>query len=145
LAVVALGFAAWYTFRCGGRDRAGLQTKLQLIHAERRVVLEDGRGCADTKAAPFCHNVLALEPVRWTFTTADGVETTNHSAERALRPAVLWRKKSFGCPGAAGCRFVERMLTVTQTLRLQGRPVLDSLYEAGLAHRAGQPAPQLLL
>src|SRR5687767_14049022 len=33
---------------------------------------------------------------------ADGVEPTNNSAERALRPAVLWRKGSFGSESAAG-------------------------------------------
>lgn len=145
LSVVALVFDAWYAFRGGGIDRAGLQTELEPIRAELRVVLEDGCACADTKVATFCRNVLALEPALWTFAAAEGVEPTNNRAERALRPAVLWRKKSFGCHGAAGCRFVERMLTVTQTLRLQGRPVLDYLYEAVLAHRAGQPAPQLLL
>ena len=40
--------------------------------------------------------------------------------------------------------FVERMLTVVQTLRLQKRPVLDYLYRAIVTHRAGLPAPQLL-
>jgi transposase len=57
---------------------------------------------------------------------------------------VLWRKNAFGCHSAAGCRFVERMLTVVQTLRLQGRPVLDYLVDAITAHRSGLPGPQLL-
>jgi transposase len=61
-----------------------------------------------------------------------------------LRLAVLWRKKSFGSQSEAGCRFVERLLTVVQTRRLQGLPVLDYLHEALLAHRAGLPAPTLL-
>ena len=30
---------------------------------------------------------------------------TNTVAERALRPAVLWRKGSFGSDSEAGCRF----------------------------------------
>ena len=50
----------------------------------------------------------------------------------------LWVSK------AEGCQFVERMLTVVQTLRLQQRPVLDFLYRAIVAHRAGLSAPQLL-
>jgi len=57
---------------------------------------------------------------------------------------VLWRKNAFGCHSPAGCRFVERILTVVQTLRLQNRPVHDYLYRAIVAHRAGLPAPQLL-
>ena len=69
--------------------------------------------------------------------------TVNH-VERILRLGVLWRKNAFGCHSAAGCRFVERMLTVVQTLRSQKRPVLDYLYRAIVAHRSGLPAPQLM-
>jgi transposase len=61
-----------------------------------------------------------------------------------LRPAVLWRKRSFGCHSEEGCRYVERLLTVVQTPRLQGRDVLDYLQAALTAHRRGLPAPQLL-
>jgi hypothetical protein len=39
---------------------------------------------------------------------------------------------------------LEPLLTVVQTRRLQGRPVLDYLYKALVAHRAGLPAPTLL-
>jgi len=38
----------------------------------------------------------------WTFARVDGVEPTNNVAERALRPAVLWRKGSFGSDSEAG-------------------------------------------
>jgi hypothetical protein len=38
----------------------------------------------------------------WTFLRAEGVEPTNNAAERALRRAVLWRRKSFGTQSAAG-------------------------------------------
>jgi hypothetical protein len=72
------------------------------------------------------------------------VEPTNNAAERALRPAVLWRRRSFGCHSEGGCRFVERMLTVVQTLRLQKRRVIDYLADAITAHRQGLPAPKLL-
>ena len=75
---------------------------------------------------------------------AEGVEPTNNAAERALRPAVLWRRRSFGCHSEEGCRFVERMLTVVQTLRLQERQVIDYLAAAITAHRQGLPTPKLL-
>jgi transposase len=74
----------------------------------------------------------------------EGVEPTNNQIERRLRLAVLWRKRSFGSRGEGGCRFVERLLAVVRTRRLQGRPVLDYLYEAIVAHRAGLPAPKLI-
>jgi transposase len=61
-----------------------------------------------------------------------------------LRRGVLWRKNAFGCHSAEGRRFVERILTAVQTLRLQGRPVLRYLHDALVAHRNGLPAPSLL-
>jgi transposase len=94
--------------------------------------------------AAFCANVLALAPALWTFAHAEGVEPTNNFAERLLRRTVLWRRRSFGCASGDGCRFVERILTVVQTRRLQGRPVLDYLHNALRAHRAGKPSPKLL-
>ena len=67
----------------------------------------------DSKATPFA-NVLTLYPALWLFTAIEGVEPTNNHAERLLRMGVLWRKNAFGCHSAAGCQFVERMLTVVK-------------------------------
>ena len=78
------------------------------------------------------------------FASIEGDEPTNNHVERILRLGVLWRKNAFDCHSAAGCRFVERMLTVVQTPQLQNRPVLDYLYRAIVAHRSGLPALQLL-
>jgi transposase len=144
LDVVECLFADWWAFRRGELDRAGLQARLEPIARELQGVLEQGCARADSKAATFCANLLALYPALWLFTTLEGVEPTNNHAERILRLGVLWRKNAFGCHSAEGCRFVERMLTVVQTLRLQKRPVLDFLYRAIAADRAGLPSPQLL-
>jgi transposase len=145
LKVVRELFAVWEDFGAGRIDRAGLQRGLEPVAKDLHEALERGRGCADTKAATFCANLLALEPALWTFAAVEGVEPTNNHAERLLRSGVLWRKNAFGCHSEAGCRFVERMLTVVQTLRLQQRPVLDYLYRAVVAHRSGSPAPALLI
>jgi transposase len=48
--------------------------------------------------------------VLWAFVTVPGVEPTNDAAGQAIRPAVLWRKGSFGTQSAAVNRFVERLL-----------------------------------
>jgi transposase len=144
LEVVECLFADWWAFRRGELDRPGLQARLDPVARELQGVLERGCSCADSKAATFCVNVLALYPALWLFTAIEGVEPTNNHAERILRLGVLWRKNAFGCHSAAGCRYVERILTVVQTLRLQNRPVLDYLYRVIVAHRAGLPAPQLL-
>jgi len=50
---------------------------------------------------------------------------TANLAERSLRRAVLWRKRSFGTQSDAGSLFVARILTTVTTLRLQQRDFLD--------------------
>src|SRR5206468_1156756 len=80
----------------------------------------------------------------WTFTLWEGVEPTNNHAERVLRRGVLWRKNSFGHQSETGRAFVERLLTVVGSLRLQGRNVLAFLEAACRATLTGQPPPSLL-
>ena len=87
---------------------------------------------------------MKLEAALWTFGwEADG-EPTNNSAERPLRRAVLWRRRSFGTQSGAGSQFVERILTAVTTLRHQRRDVLAYLTAACAAAICGQPAPSLL-
>jgi transposase len=137
-------FHEWHLFRGGGCDRRELQQRLDGSARQLERLLRKGRCCADSKAATFCENVLALLPAVWRFVVTDGVEPTNNHAERLLRRGVLWRKHAFGSASVGGCRFVERLLTVVQTRRLQGQSVLSYLYEALVAHRHGLPAPSLL-
>jgi len=143
LAMVSIVFENWHLFR-GGGSRAALQRDLEPFRDMMRSWLEDGARCRDAKAAALCENLLAVEPALWTFLYKKDVEPTNNHIERLLRPGVLWRKNAFGCHSEAGCRFVERVLTVVQTLRLQKRPTLDFLYRCLCAHRHGRPAPKLL-
>jgi transposase len=144
LAIVDVVFDLWHSFRGGGLSRRQLQERIancrQVLHDE----LRQGCACADAKAAALCRNLLAVEPALWTFVAKANVEPTNNHIERLLRSGVLWRKSAFGCHSEAGCRFVERILTVVQTLRLQKRPVLEFLHQAVLAQRQGKYAPQLL-
>ena len=137
-------FTWWYRVRDGTLQRSTLRTYIDSQRPWLRDLLERGTRCRCAKTATFCANLLELEPALWMFVRAEGVEPTNNAAERALRPAVLWRRRSFGCHSADGCRFVERMLTVVQTLRLQQREVIDYLTQAISAHRHGLPAPKLL-
>jgi len=143
LAAVGILFEEWHLFR-GGGSRAALQRELAPVRELMRDWLEDGARCEDTKAAALCGNLLDVEPALWTFLHKRGVEPTNNHIERLLRPGVLWRKNAFGCHSDRGCRFVERILTVVQTLRLQKRSAMTFLYESLSAHRAGRPAPALL-
>jgi transposase len=144
LAIEAQVFAAWHRFRRGEIDRPALVQLLTPLQAEMAQVLEDAITGPDAKAAGVCWELRKLWPALWTFAVVPGVAPTNNAAERALRPAVLWRKGSFGTHSADGSRFVERMLTVTTTCRQQGRPVLDVLTTAITAARCGVTPPSLL-
>jgi transposase len=145
LVVVEDVFTLWWDFRQRRIDREGLAVQLEPLVEELRAALERGSGCADHKVMAFCDNLLTLYPALWLFAGIEGVEPTNNHAERVLRMGVLWRKNAFGCHSESGCRFVERMLTVVQTLRLQKRSVLSFLEESVIAHRLGVPAPALLV
>ena len=143
LAAVHILFHEWHLFR-GGGSRAALQREVEPLREVMRSWLEEGARCVDAKVATLCGNLLALEPALWTFLYKKGVEPTNNHMERLLRPGVLWRKNAFGSHSEGGCRFVERMLTVVQTLRLQKRPILEFLHQSLSAHRSSRQAPKLL-
>lgn len=138
-------FELWHLFRGGGCTRAQLGDRLAPLFLELAEWLRLGYRSRDRKLARFCARLAAVYPALWTFAECPGVEPTNNHGERVLRRAVLWRRRSFGCHSAAGCRFVERILTVVQTLRLQQRPVLTYLCAAIQAHRTGVKAPTLLV
>ncbi len=102
-----------------------------------------GEASPDQKAAALCRDLNTWWPALWSFARVEGVEPTNNVAERALRPAVLWRKGSFGSDSEAGSHFAERLLTVVASCRQQGRQLLDFLVAAGEAMVRGVP-PSLL-
>jgi transposase len=144
LVIEAQVFGSWHRYRAGELDRAGLQAALAPVQTELARVLTDGATAGHPVAQSLCRAVQKLEPALWTFVTVPGVEPTNNAAEQALRPAVLWRKGSFGTHSPAGSRFVERILTVAASCRQQERPLLDFLVEAVVAQRTGTPPPSLV-
>lgn len=143
-ATAHLLFHGWQAYRGGTVSRADLVRELEPVRAEFRRQLADGRARRDAKVVTLCENLLALEPALWTFLSVEGVTPTNNHAERMVRRGVLWRKCAYGSWSEEGCRFVERMLTVVQTLRLRKRPVLQYLMATVQAHRASLPTPSLL-
>ncbi|MCL6554546.1 MAG: IS66 family transposase [Firmicutes bacterium] len=144
LACHAQVFELWHRFRAGELDRTALVLAVGRTAAELRAVLEDGAARGHPAAQPLCRELLAVWPALWTFVVVAGVEPTNNGAEQALRPAVLWRKGSFGTHSEGGSRFVERMLTVTASCRQQRRNPFTFLIEAVTAAYSGQPHPSLL-
>ncbi|TRV19471.1 MAG: hypothetical protein EWV88_18720 [Microcystis wesenbergii Mw_MB_S_20031200_S109D] len=81
------------------------------------------------KTVRTCRQLLKVEPALWLFVTGSRLEPTNNAAERAIRPAVLWRRTSFGSQSEAGTVFVARMLTVVTSRRSQNRNVLEFMTE----------------
>src|SRR5205823_9688572 len=137
-------FALWHRFRAGAFDRPELLRRLVPLQARMGRLLRRGQANPDRKAAALCRELRKWWAALWTFARVDGVEPTNNVAERALRPAVLWRKGSFGSDSEAGSRFAERLLTVVATCRQQGRRLLDFLVAASEAASRGRPPPSLL-
>jgi len=138
-------FAAWHAFAAGTITRGRLQELIAPLERRFSKTLVEGGLGDDARVAKFCENLLNLESALWTFARVEGVEPTNNFMERLVRLAVLWRRRSFGCNSVAGCRFVERILTVVQTCRLRERNVLDYLTDAVQAHRSGREYAKLLV
>src|SRR5207248_2021659 len=118
-----VGSGRWSAYHRFPADRRALC----YAHLKRHFQALIGRG----EAAALCRELTKWWPALWTFARLEGVEPTNNVSERALRPAVLWRKGSFGSDSQVGSWFAERLLTVAATCRQQGRGLLDFLVAAG--------------
>ena len=99
----------------------------------------------DAKLIALAKDLWNQWDVLWTFVHQEGVEPTNNDAERALRPAVLWRKGSFGTQSDAGSLFVARMRTVIDTAKRRGVHFIDWLEQAYHADTVNRSPPPLLL
>ena len=144
LAIEQQLFVLWYRVRDGTMAWADFQVAMQPLMARVSRLLQEGVAGADAKAQGTCRNLLKREAALWTFVWEPGVDPTNNCAERPLRRAVLWRRRSFGTQSEAGSQCVERILTTVTTLRQQHRDVLDYLTTACAAAICKTPAPSLL-
>jgi len=137
-------FGLWHHFRDGPVNPAALQETMRPVRQRVEALLDQGTRCGHPKTQRTCQRILKLAPALWTFVDVAGVEPTNNAAERAIRPAVWWRQASFGTHSDQGNRFVESLLTVCTTCRLQTRNVLALLVQAIEAHLCGHSGPSLL-
>jgi len=137
-------FHLWHRVRDGTVTRKDFQKRMEQLRTHVIARLCEGMECSSRAVAGRCREILQLEPALWTFVYVEGVEPTNNVGERRIRHGVMWRKTSFGTDSPNGSRFVERILTVVTTLRIQKRNVLDYLTEACEAALHGRPAPSLL-
>jgi transposase len=144
LAQAAQMFDWWHRVCDGELERAEFQQRMIPVRSAVADLLRDAQTRAEPKTAGMCKQILKFEPALWTFVDTDGIEPTNNAAERAIRPAILWRKGSFGNDSAVGSRFTERILTAVATVRLRRGSVLNYLAEACASYRATRTALSLL-
>lgn len=145
-------FELWHRVRDGTLSRAQFILEVEPIRQSIHHLLAEaaeydiaeGQKTPLAKTVGTCRQLLKVETAFWLFVTVEGIEPTNNAAEQAIRPAVLWRKCSYGSQSAEGSLFVGRMLTVVTSLRRQQRSVLEYLTQACYANRQGFPAPSLL-
>jgi transposase len=137
-------FRLWHRVRDGTLSRHMFRFHMIEIRRQIGICLREGVNGPHPATGGTCAAILKKEEALWTFVSVEGVEPTNNAAERILRQAVLWRKKSFGTRSSNGSQYVERLLTVVATCRLQGRNVLEYLTAACQATLRGQSSPSLL-
>lgn len=87
------------------------------------------------RTANQCHHLLKDEAMCWTFIKSSGIPLTNNTAERAIRPYVIWRKLSFASQSYQGDQFRPMILSLigtAQRLGLSTAKILRQACEEGL-------------
>ena len=145
-------FGHWHSYKDGTIDWPALQEACRPIRQSFVATLQQvvGLGYQRGERTPWaktvrtCQQILQVADGLWTFLEIRGVEPTNNAAERALRQSVIQRKISHGVQSRKGAICRSRLLTVTTTLRQQGRDVWQFLEQAWIAHHRGGLMPSLL-
>jgi transposase len=137
-------FKYWHKVRDGTLTRERFQKLMAPIQNQVEILLEEGKRCSNKKTAGTCKQILKLKSALWTFIDKSGVEPTNNLAEQVLRRIVIWRKTSFGTQSPEGTLYLERVMTVVATCKLQRRNILDFITDAIRAHLNGIKSPSLL-
>jgi transposase len=140
---VRLMFDTWWRYKLNTISWDEFQRDMSPVRQKVDNLLLRGVFSGNRRLVGMCRELYNHREWLWTFVDVQGVEPTNNTAERALRPAVIYRKLSFGTQSASGSRFIERMLTVSETCRLQGRSLFGYLTAALEAHFQQEPAPSL--
>lgn len=137
-------FSCWHAFRDGVISRQELLNATALMRARMKRYCIAYQNSPDAQLRTRTKRTLDNWPHLFVFLTHEGVEPTNNIAERAIRPAVQWRKLCFGNQSEDGERFTERILTVTRTCQLQGKNPFHFLSNLMESVFIGLPRPSLL-
>lgn len=139
-------FTIWHAFPDSGCSRNQLWLATALIRGRMRRYCNHYLNSDDPLVRTRAKRTLKNWDHLFTFLLHEGVEPTNNTAERAIRPAVQWRKICFGSQSAAGERFTERLLTIVGTCKLHGANAFECLTRIVSGSFAGkQSLPSLPL
>lgn len=89
-------FEHWRRYRAGEITWRGFQSLAGPIRGQFNGLLLRGSFSGNAKLIEFCDEILPRKDHLWTFLKVEGIEPTNNTAERTLRPAVIYRKLNFG-------------------------------------------------
>jgi len=137
-------FALWHAFKRGHLDRETLVLKTVPIKARMNKCLQYYLNSPDYDVRQMAKSLLRHWDGLFTFLKVEGVEPTNNSAERVLRPAVQWRKICFGNQSEQGELLTARLLTAMRSCVLLQRNPFQFLVHSIEAHRQGLPTPSLV-
>lgn len=137
-------FATHRAFLQDDHDLAWLKTMLDPHRESIKALLKQGARGRHPKTARFCDGLLDEYVALWTFCEVPGIDLTNNAAERALRHGVILRKIQLGTQSEHGSRWIERICSIRESCRLQGRPVISYLIDAATAAQHHRPIPSLV-
>lgn len=113
-------FSRWHAFKKSPGPREQLWLDTQPFRERMNDFCVIFRYCPDQRVETRSKRLLDNWHNLFTFLEHDGVEPTNNSAERAIRPAVQWRKICFGSQSQIGEQFTSHLLSVVRTCQVHG-------------------------
>ena len=130
-------------YRKGKIILANRNRQLGKIKRKVKSLFKDGYANGSDELSGLCKRLLKSFDNLWVFTKISDMEPTNNLAERDLRKIVIWRKKSYGTRSEKGKRFIERISSISQTLRKQGKNVLKFI-QSTIKNFYSNKAPELI-
>jgi len=145
-------FGQWHRWKDAAIDWPQLQKNCRPIRQAFEATLQQvvELGCQRGERTPWdqtvhtCQQLLQRSNALWNFLEHPGVKPTNNAAERVLGQWVIQRKINHDVWTTSGDICRSRLLTVTTTLRQQGRDVWQFLEQAWITHHRGGVMPSLL-
>jgi transposase len=137
-------FSHWHAFQESGTSREQLLLDTLPMRERMYDFCIIFRYSSDKRVQTRTKRLLNNWQHLFTFLEHDGVQPTNNIAERAIRPAVQWRKICFGSQSETGEQFTGRLLTVVRTCQLQGINAFEFLTRLVKASFSAKQQPPFL-